>query len=79
MATLDWSPCPAGRKIALVVLQNQQWPMVQLRLPEIVAAVHAATPGSYTEVEIPLRRADFQDWQRNNSLYSSLAKSRPSP
>ena len=43
----------SGRKIALVVLGNQQWPLVRLHLDKIAAAVNAATPGSYTEVDIP--------------------------
>ena len=43
-----------GRKIAIVVLGNSQWPAVRLHLERIAAAVHAATPGSYTEVDIPL-------------------------
>jgi vancomycin permeability regulator SanA len=43
-----------GRKIALVVLGNQQWPIVRLYLDRIAAAVNACTPGSYSEVEIPL-------------------------
>jgi hypothetical protein len=42
-----------GRKIALVVLGNQQWPLVKLHLEKITAAVEACTPGSYVEVEIP--------------------------
>ena len=42
-----------GRKIAVVVLGNQQWPVVQRYLDRIAAAVNAATPGSYGEVEIP--------------------------
>jgi len=43
----------SGRKIAIVVLGNQQWPDVRLHLERIAAAVNAATPGSYAEVEIP--------------------------
>jgi hypothetical protein len=43
----------SGRKIALVVLGNSQWPLVRLHLDRIAAAVNPATPGSYTEVEIP--------------------------
>ena len=43
----------AGRRIAIVVLGNQQWPDVRIHLDRIAAAVNAATPGSYTEVEIP--------------------------
>jgi hypothetical protein len=42
-----------GRTIALIVLGNQQWPIVRLYLDKIAAAVNACTPGSYTEVEIP--------------------------
>jgi hypothetical protein len=44
-----------GRKIALVILGNQQWPVVRLYLARIAAAVNASTPGSYAEVEIPFR------------------------
>jgi hypothetical protein len=44
-----------GRKIAIVVLGNQQWPDVKLHLEGIVIAVNAAKPGSFTEVEIPHR------------------------
>jgi hypothetical protein len=43
----------SGRKIALVILGNQQWPLVKLHLDTIAAAVNACTPGSYSEVEIP--------------------------
>jgi hypothetical protein len=41
------------RKIAILVLGNQQWPDVKFQLDRIVAAVNAAVPGSYAEVEIP--------------------------
>jgi hypothetical protein len=44
-----------GRKIALIVLGNPQWPIVRLHLDRIIAAVNACTPGSYTEVEIPFQ------------------------
>lgn len=44
------------RKIAIVVLGNQQWPDVKLYLQRIAQAVNAATPGSYTEVDIPHRK-----------------------
>jgi len=43
----------SGRKIAIVVLGNQQWPDVKLHLDRVAAVVNAATPGSYTEVDIP--------------------------
>ena len=42
-----------GRRIALVVLGNSQWPMVRLHLDRVVAAVNACQPGTYAEVEIP--------------------------
>ena len=44
----------SGRKIALVVLGNQQWPLVKLHLCKTAAAVNTCTPGSNAEVEIPL-------------------------
>lgn len=43
------------RKIAIVVLGNQQWPNVRLHLDRIVAAVNASVPGGFVEVEIPYR------------------------
>ncbi len=42
-----------GRRIAIVVLGNPQWPVARLHLKAIVAAVDAATPGSYTVIESP--------------------------
>jgi hypothetical protein len=45
----------AARSIALVVLGHSQWPMVKLVLRNIAAAVNAATPGSYVEIEIPFK------------------------
>jgi hypothetical protein len=43
-----------GRKIALVVLTGTtKWSRVRLYLERIAVAVNAATPGSYSEVEIP--------------------------
>ena len=44
-----------GRKIAFVVLGNQQWPILRRYIERVVEAVNAATPGSYTEVEIPFK------------------------
>jgi hypothetical protein len=44
-----------GRRIALVVLSTPQWPLVRLHMERIAAAVNAATPGSYAEVDIPFR------------------------
>jgi len=45
----------AGRRIAVVVLGNSQWPIVERYLDRVAAAVDAARPGSYFEVDIPHR------------------------
>jgi len=42
-----------GRKIAIVVLGYPQWPALRRLVDRVLAAVNAATPGSYTEVDIP--------------------------
>jgi hypothetical protein len=48
----------SSRKIALVVLTGTtKWAQVRLHLSRIAAAVDAATPRSYTEVEIPFAKA----------------------
>jgi hypothetical protein len=44
-----------GRKLAIVVLGKARWKLIKRKLTEITAAVAAATPGSYTEVDIPDR------------------------
>ncbi len=44
-----------GRKIAIVVLGNAQWPVLKLHVQRVVDAVSAATPGSYFEVHITAR------------------------
>jgi hypothetical protein len=44
----------SGRKIALVILVNPQWPTVRMHLDRIAATVDTAVPGSYIEVDIPL-------------------------
>ena len=41
-----------GRRIALVVLSTPQWPVLRLHSEKIAAAVTAATPGSYIEVDL---------------------------
>ena len=41
------------RRIAIVVLGEPSWPILRNHVQRVVAAVDAATPGSYTEVEIP--------------------------
>src|SRR6202789_3853458 len=45
----------AGRRIAIVVLGQQQWPQLRLHVQRVIEAVQAATPGSFAEVEIPSR------------------------
>lgn len=44
-----------ARKIALVVLEHSQWPMVKLVAENIVAAVNAAEPGSSVKVDVPFK------------------------
>lgn len=44
-----------GRRIAFVVIGNQQWPVLRHYVERVVAAVNAATPGTYSEVEIPFQ------------------------
>lgn len=43
----------AVRKIAIVTLGNAQWPVLRRYVERVLAAVDAAVPGSYAEVEIP--------------------------
>jgi hypothetical protein len=44
----------ADRKIAIVVLGQGRWSILKRHVARIVAAVNAAAPRSYTEVDIPL-------------------------
>ena len=44
----------AGRKIAIIVLGNGRWRLIKNRLPIIGAAVAAAAPGSFAEIDIPI-------------------------
>ena len=41
-----------GRKIAIVVIGNAQWPSLRPHVERVVAAVYAAMPGSYIVVDI---------------------------
>jgi len=41
------------RKIAIVVLGQGRWSLIKRCVAQVVATVNAATPGSFTEVEIP--------------------------
>ncbi len=42
-----------GRRIAIVVLGLGRWSLIKHWVPQVVAAVNAATSGSFAEVEIP--------------------------
>jgi hypothetical protein len=44
-----------ARRIALVVLEHSQWPMVKLVVANIIAAINAAEAGSYVEVQVPFK------------------------
>jgi hypothetical protein len=50
---IRYQPNLKGRKIAIVILGNPQRPAVHRHIDRVIAAVNAATPGSYVEVEIP--------------------------
>jgi hypothetical protein len=52
--TLPKQQNSTGRKIALVVLDKARWKLIKGKLPEIAAAVAAAEPGSFVQVEIPI-------------------------
>ena len=41
-----------NRKLAIVVLDRGRWTLIKSHIAKVVAAVDAATPGSFTEVEI---------------------------
>ena len=43
------------RKIALAVLGQGRWTLIKPHVARVVAAVNAAIPGSFAEVEIPFR------------------------
>jgi hypothetical protein len=43
----------AQRKIAIVVLGKARWRLIRAAMPKVVAAVNAAKPGTYTEVDVP--------------------------
>jgi hypothetical protein len=43
----------ADRKIAVVVLGKGRWTLIKPYVAQVVAAVNAATPGSFAEVDIP--------------------------
>ena len=44
-----------GRKLAFVVLGNQQWLVLKSYVDRVLAAVDTATSESYAEVDIPYK------------------------
>jgi hypothetical protein len=42
-----------GRRIAIVILGNSQRPAAHRYIDRVIAAVNAAAPGSFAEVDIP--------------------------
>lgn len=43
----------AGRSLAVLVMNTNNWDRVKTGIAAITAAIDAMTPGNYTEVEIP--------------------------
>ena len=43
----------SNRRIAVVVLGNQQWPVLLRYVDRVVEAVNSAVPASYVEVDVP--------------------------
>ena len=39
-----------GRRLAVLVLPKTSWPMIQLHLPKVTAAVNALRPGDFVEL-----------------------------
>jgi alkanesulfonate monooxygenase SsuD/methylene tetrahydromethanopterin reductase-like flavin-dependent oxidoreductase (luciferase family) len=44
-----------GRKLAVVILSKNRWSLVSPVLPQVVAVVNEAKPGSCTVVKIPAK------------------------
>jgi hypothetical protein len=44
-----------SRMVAIVVLGNSRWRIVQRHVRKMAAAVTAVAPGSYSEVDIPFK------------------------
>ena len=41
-----------GRRLAILVLSTNRWPVVKAKTPEIVAAIQALHPGDYVELTL---------------------------
>jgi hypothetical protein len=53
----------AGRRITLIELTTSHWETVRDNLPDVVAAIDAAQPGSYVTITLPRppkRRRPFE-------------------
>ena len=42
-----------GRSIAVVVLGKGRWRLIEPKMPDVVAAINAAVPGSFMLIDIP--------------------------
>ena len=40
----------AGRRLAILVLPTTSWPIIQLHLPKVAAAVNTLRPGDFVEL-----------------------------
>lgn len=49
-----------GRRISVVILQEQQWPDVRPHVGRVVEALNSAAPGSYTRVHMPCLAGERQ-------------------
>ena len=41
-----------GRRLAILVLSTNRWPVVKAKTPEIIAAIQALRPGNYVELTL---------------------------
>ena len=40
-----------GRRLAILVLPTTSWPMIQLHLPKVAAAVNSLRPGGFVQLD----------------------------
>ena len=58
----------AGRRLALIVLDNVQWPIVKANLQLVIDALKLLAPGAYIPVTFPvppLKRREFEPPDRS--------------
>jgi hypothetical protein len=41
----------SARRLAILVLPTTSWPMIQLHLPKVIAAVNTLRPGDFVELD----------------------------